>query len=349
MLQIRYVKHDLIFKKPAITSRGSLHSKPSWIFLLEDDNFGGKIFHGEVSIIPGLSSDDTVNLDKLLSAICSSVNTSQDLKHDFDLIEFPAVEFGYEMLVRDYQAKQEKILFASDFIEGVSGIPVNGLIWMGDKKFMFDQIKDKLEAGWRCIKLKIGGLEFEDEINLLKYIRTHFSKTELELRLDANGAFKPPEALEKLRVLSEFGIHSIEQPIGQGQLNEMAELCQNSPVSIALDEELIGFNSIEEKRSLLKTIKPHYIILKPSLTGGWKKSEEWISVAREMNIGFWITSALESNIGLNAIAQWTAIVGEDIIHGLGTGMLFVNNFDSPLSIEKSSLVYDKRKKWMIDI
>lgn len=349
MLSLRFVKYKLFFRNPAITSRGTLYSKPSWIFLLKDDDIPALVFHGEVSVIPGLSVDDTNHIDNFLSAICSSVNLSQCLYQEFDFGDFPAVGFGYEMLVRDYQAKQEKILFASYFTEGISGIPINGLIWMGDKKDMFVQIRNKLKTGWRCIKLKIGGLDFDEEINLLNYIRTQFSKTELELRLDANGAFKPMEALEKLKVLSEFSIHSIEQPIRHGQLNEMAELCQRSPLPIALDEELIGISRIEDKRSLLKTVKPHYIILKPSLTGGWKKSEEWISIAREMKMGFWITSALESNIGLNAIAQWTAIAGENIIHGLGTGMLYVNNFDSPLSIEKSSLVYDKSKKWVIDI
>ena len=350
MLSLRYVKYDLFFRKPAITSRDTMLYKPSWIFVLEDDNIPNRIFHGEVSVIPGLSIDNLSTIEKVVSEICTYVNMSQILDHDFNLNEFPAIGFGFEMLIRDYHAIHEKIMFPSHFTEGTSGISINGLIWRGDKKTMYDQVRNKLNEGWKCIKLKIGGLDFEEELKLLNFIRSQFGVSDLELRLDANGAFTPEEALEKLQVLSNYDIHSIEQPIWQGQLDEIAGLCEKSPVPVALDEELIGVKNLKEKLSLLETIKPQYIIIKPSLLGGWNKSEEWLNTAKELNIGYWITSALESNIGLNAIAQWTAIIeGENITHGLGTGMLYTNNFNSPLKVEKSSLIYHKSKKWQIDI
>ena len=346
---LRSAKYELLFRKPAVTSRDILYSKPSWILILTDENKPERIFHGECSVIPGLSIDDLKIMDAKIAEICNKVNQLQSINFEFDLSDFPAVEFGYEMLIRDYQSDQEKILFQSGFSAGHTGIKINGLVWMGNKKTMFEQIRNKIETGWRCIKLKIGGLEFEEELELLKYIRSQFQKSELELRLDANGAFTAGEAFEKLKVLSEFDIHSIEQPIRQGQMAEMAQLCLESPIPVALDEELIGIKTFEEKRHLLETINPHYIILKPGLIGGIKKSEEWIDIAIRKGIGYWITSALESNIGLNAIAQWTAIAGENITHGLGTGMLYSNNFDSPLTIEGSELIYRTGKKWIVDL
>jgi O-succinylbenzoate synthase len=350
MLSLRYVKYDLIFRKPAITSRNTMLSKPSWVFVLEDGNYPDRTFHGEVSVIPGLSTDDLNKIEIIMTEICDFVNKDQTLNFDFNFNEFPSVGFGFEMLIKDHQAEPEKILFPSKFTDGTSGISINGLIWMGDKKTMYDQVRNKLNEGWKCIKLKIGGLDFEEELKLLNFIRSQFGVSDLELRLDANGAFTPEEALEKLKVLSNYDIHSIEQPIWQGQLDEIAGLCEKSPVPVALDEELIGVKNLKEKLSLLETIKPQYIIIKPSLLGGWNKSEEWLNTAKELNIGYWITSALESNIGLNAIAQWTAIIeGENNTHGLGTGMLYTNNFNSPLKVEKSSLIYHKSKKWQIDI
>jgi len=240
-------------------------------------------------------------------------------------------------------------LFYSEFTKGKQSIPINGLVWMGDKEFMKRQIKEKLAAGFSCIKMKIGAIDFETEIDLLKSIRKEFSATEIELRVDANGGFTPKNALEKLKRLSELEIHSIEQPIKQGQFEEMAMLCEKTPLPIALDEELIGVFSIERKRKIIQTIQPQFIILKPSLVGGFKGSEEWIELANSHNIAWWITSALESNVGLNAIAQWTFTLNNTMPQGLGTGGLYTNNFDSPLEIQKGSLHYNNSKKWNFNL
>jgi len=239
-----------------------------------------------------------------------------------------------------------KILFDTDFTNGSYKIPINGLIWMGDKRYMFDQIKTKIAEGWSCIKMKIGAIDFQEELDLIKYIRSQFNVEELELRVDANGAFSPENALEKLKRLSDFHIHSIEQPIRAGQIEPMSVLCENTPIPIALDEELIGINRFDDKLALIKDIRPQYIILKPSLLGGWKASEEWIDIAKKYNTKYWATSALESNIGLNAIAQWTATLDKDLVHGLGTGQLFTNNFPSPLYANKGYLSYRKEENWI---
>ena len=239
----------------------------------------------------------------------------------------------------------KRITYSREFIENASRIPINGLVWMGDKSFMFEQIKNKLNAGFQCIKMKIGAINFKEECELLRYIRQQFSADEIILRVDANGAFQPQEALEKLKQLAEYDIHSIEQPIKQGQWPEMAELCLKTPLPIALDEELIGIYSHTEKAQLLKNIKPQYIILKPSLMGGFKSADAWIEHAETQHIGWWMTSALESNIGLNAIAQFTAKHQVNVPQGLGTGQLFHNNIASPLSIEQGQIFYDTTKTW----
>lgn len=220
---------------------------------------------------------------------------------------------------------------------------------MGEEAFMKEQIEQKLEQGFNCIKLKIGAIDFEKELSLLKFIRSHYDADTIEIRVDANGAFSPDEAMEKLNRLAQFQIHSIEQPIKQGQVEQMVEVCRNTPIPVALDEELIGVFGIDNKKRLLETMQPHYIILKPSLVGGFKGSEEWIKVADENNIGWWITSALESNIGLNAIAQWTHTLQSTMPQGLGTGALYTNNFDSPLVVRQGKLHYDKSLNWKVEI
>ena len=214
---------------------------------------------------------------------------------------------------------------------------------MGDYPTMLHRIEEKMKAGFRCIKLKIGAIHFDEELALLKHIRAHFSAREIELRVDANGAFAPSEALTKLHQLAELDLHSIEQPIRAGQWEEMARLTQESPLPIALDEELIGCNQPQKKRELLQTVRPHYIILKPSLHGGLHGASEWIELAdellgqREGHPSWWITSALESNIGLNVIAQWCATFHNPLPQGLGTGQLFTDNIDRPLSIQGDCL------------
>ena len=319
--------------------------KPSWFFVVKDSQKNDKISIGECGLLPKLSFDDKPGYDEKLKEIVDKINLYQSLDIDLDLKDFPSIRFGMEMLKKDYMSKQDKILFESEFTQGNLIIPINGLIWMGKKQFMFDQVKEKINDGWKCIKIKIGAIDFDEELSLLKYIRSQFTKEDIELRVDANGAFSPSNALEKLKILSDYDLHSIEQPIKAGQLHEMAKLCEMTPLPIALDEELIGINDEIRKKYLLESIKPQYIILKPSLTGGWESSEEWIDIAKSLGIGYWVTSALESNIGLNAIAQWTVTLDKDIIHGLGTGQLYTNNIDSPLNVSKGFLFYDTRNKW----
>jgi len=345
LIELKVIKKELIFKFPSGTSRGVMLKKPSWFFVLKDFVNKGKISIGECGLLPGLSFDDKPGYEDKLKEILNLVNSTGNLNQDFDLIKFPSIRFGMEMLKKDYFAREEKIFFETEFTKGGYSIPINGLIWMGDKRFMFDQIKSKIEEGWGCIKIKIGAIDFDEEISLLKYIRKQFTKEEIELRVDANGAFALNDALEKLKILSDYDLHSIEQPVKAGQINAMAQLCELSPLAIALDEELIGVNERNDKKLLLETIKPQYIILKPSLTGGWEASNEWIDIARSLDIGYWATSALESNIGLNAIAQWTATLERDIIHGLGTGKLYTNNIASPLVVNKGFLSYEKHKEW----
>ena len=266
-----------------------------------------------------------------------------------ELVEFPSIQIGLEMAFKSLESKDGFNLFPSQFIQNEAPISINGLIWMGDKAFMKQQIKDKLEAGFSCIKLKIGAIDFSSEIELLKSIRQEFSVNDIELRVDANGAFSPQEALEKLKRLSQFDLHSIEQPIKQGQWNDMAKLCESTPLPIALDEELIGVFSEEKKKEMLSLINPQYIILKPTLVGGFRGSEQWIDLAEQQDVKWWVTSALESNIGLNAIAQWTYTLNSKLPQGLGTGSLFTNNFDSPLVVKNGTLQYNNNRDWNTSI
>jgi L-alanine-DL-glutamate epimerase-like enolase superfamily enzyme len=248
------------------------------------------------------------------------------------------------MALLDLKAKGSKLLFPSIFTNGKTGIPINGLVWMGDKAFMQKQIREKIESNYHCIKLKIGALNFETELAIIKEIRREFSANEIEIRLDANGGFQPENALEKLKKLAVYDIHSIEQPIKQGLFEKMAQLCEQSPIPIVLDEELIGIESAD-KEFVIAKIKPAYIILKPSLLGGFKQSEEWIRLAEKHHVKWWVTSALESNIGLNAIAQWTYTLQSALPQGLGTGQLYHNNIPSPLEISEAKLYYNPEMKW----
>ena len=264
-------------------------------------------------------------------------------------MEFPSIQFGLEQALLSVKSVNPFVLFPSNFTESKDSVNINGLIWMGSEAFMKKQIADKLETGFSTIKMKIGAIDFETELALLKSIRKEFSSNEIELRVDANGAFAPKEALDKLKRLSDFELHSIEQPIKQGQIGEMADLCAKTPIPIALDEELIGVFDVTKKKELLLTIKPQYIILKPSLVGGIRSSEEWIDLAEKQQAGWWITSALESNIGLNAIAQWTYTLRNKMPQGLGTGSLFTNNIESPLEVKNGYLHYNTNKNWKIKL
>jgi o-succinylbenzoate synthase len=340
-----YHKYILHFKQASGTSRGVLKKKETWFIKLEKE---GKVGVGECGLFRGLSIDDVANYEDVLKWTCLNIHLGLDVLLD-ELTKYPSIQFGLETAFASFKSEDVFKIFPSNFTYGTDSIPINGLIWMGTERFMKQQIKDKIDAGFSCIKMKIGAIDFQTEIKLLKSIRNEFSSKDIELRVDANGAFHPSEALEKLKILSEIQIHSIEQPIKQGQVQEMAKLCEKTPLPIALDEELIGVFSKEKKESLLQTIKPQYIILKPSLVGGFSGSMEWINLCNNKNIGWWITSALESNVGLNAISQWAYTLNNKLPQGLGTGSLFTNNFDCPLQVKNGTLQYQKNKNWNFNL
>lgn len=341
-MKASFKKHILQFKQPVATSRGKYESRPVWLLFLEKN---GKTGIGECAPLPGLSRETPEQVENLLKEITAAPELFTGRP---DLLrEVPSVHFALEMAWFDLQQEGDQILFPSGFTGGQQGIPVNGLIWIGTQTDQKRQIYEKLHAGFRCIKLKIGALHFEEELKLLEILRTEGCSYALTIRVDANGAFKPEEALVKLEQLSHFEIHSIEQPIAPGNVEQMARLCNETPVPIALDEELIGINSRKEKEELLETIRPQFLVLKPSLHGGFAGCDEWIELAEKRSIGWWITSYLESNIGLNAIAQWTFIKQVSMHQGLGTGLLFTNNFDSPLEMREEQLWYNPLKKFKV--
>ncbi len=326
----------LHFKQPAGTSRGVYTTRKMWLVSLSDGNRTGV---GECAPLPDLSCDalpDELYVSKL-NVFCRDLCETGEIDVEA-LRDYPSMLFGLETALLNLRNGGK--LFDTAFSRGEEGIPINGLVWMGNYDEMLQRMEEKLEKGFRCVKLKIGAIDFEQELDLIKRIRDRFSFHEVELRLDANGAFKYEEALYKLELLSQYAIHSIEQPIRQGQWAYMAELCRESPLPIALDEELIGVNDPEMKTHMLNIIKPRYIILKPSLHGGMTGCREWIDAARELGVGSWITSALESNIGLNAIAQFASdVYGPQITmpQGLGTGQLFTDNIPMPLEIRGDML------------
>ena len=326
----------LHFKQPAGTSRGVYTTRKIWLIRLSD---GQRTGVGECAPLPDLSCDALPDeeYEARLSQFCASLCQSGVLDVDA-LRDYPSMLFGLETALLNLQNGDR--LFDTAFSRGEVGIPINGLVWMGNHEEMLQRLEEKLDKGFRCIKLKIGAIDFDQELDLIRRIRDRFSFHEVELRVDANGAFPYDEALYKLELLSQYNIHSIEQPIKAGQWAFMADLCRESPLPIALDEELIGVNDPEMKRHMLNIIKPRYIILKPSLHGGMAGCREWIDLARDMGIGSWITSALESNIGLNAIAQFASSVYGDHItmpQGLGTGQLFTDNIPMPLEIRNDQL------------
>jgi len=344
-MKASYKKYTLDFKVPSGTSRGVMTQKETWYIILKDgDAFG----IGECGILRGLSIDDRPDYEQQLAWTCNNIHLGKEsLLHQ--LREFPSIQFGLEQAFLSFQSNDPFELFPSDFTQKESPISINGLIWMGNEAYMLQQLEQKLKDGFGCIKMKIGAIDFEKEISILKAIRDNFSPEEIELRVDANGAFSPTEAMEKLEGLSTFKIHSIEQPIKAGQKDEMAQLCKKTPLPIALDEELIGVFDVTQKAKLLQTIQPQFIILKPSLVGGIKGSGEWIDLAEKQNIGWWITSALESNIGLNAIAQFTYSLQTTMPQGLGTGSLFTNNIESPLKVKEGKLFYRQSNVWDMDL
>ena len=344
-MKASYFKYILHFKHPSGTSRGILTDKETWFIILEKN---GKKGIGECGILRGLSADDRTDYEEKIQWTCENIHLGEQ-KLWSALVEFPSIQFGIEMAFLSLKSENPFVLFPSDFTKNTKSISINGLVWMGDEAFMKAQIEDKIKQGFNCIKLKIGAIDFDREIDLLRFIRANFDENTIEIRVDANGAFDSNEALFKINQLTGFKIHSIEQPIEKKHTDTMSVLCKNSQIPIALDEELIGVFSTEEKENLLQKIRPQYIVLKPSFIGGFRGTLELISIAEKLNIGWWITSALESNVGLNAIAQFTFLQKNLMPQGLGTGSLFTNNFDCPLTVSNGQLWYDKSKDWNFNI
>ena len=343
-MKASYHKYILDFKQPSGTSRGVMTHKETWFIIIDNDHKKGI---GECGILRGLSCDDRPDYEEKLAWTCANIQLGNDQLWEA-LIEFPSIQFGVEMAFLSLASENPFLLFPSAFTNSLKSIPINGLIWMGNKAFMKQQIEVKLADGFHCLKLKIGAIDFEEELKLLSYIRQNFTPEQVEIRVDANGAFNISEALNKLNQLSGFKLHSIEQPIQKNNTDSMSELCKMSPIPIALDEELIGVFSFEEKEQLLIKIKPQYIILKPSFVGGFRGTKEWIALAEKHEIKWWITSALESNIGLNAIAQWTFLQQNSMPQGLGTGGLYSNNFDCQLDVFEGQLWFRNERDFQFN-
>lgn len=343
-MKASFFPYRLEFKQASGTSRGILKTKETWFIKIEDEHATG---FGECGMFRGLSCDDRPDFESKLKWVCHHIDLGLE-QLLIELIDFPSIQFGLEMAFLDLLSDSSNVLFPSKFTSGKGSIPINGLIWMGDEQFMKSQIRSKIDAGFDCLKIKIGAIDFDTELSLIKAIRKEYDVETIELRVDANGAFSPLEAMEKLKRLSDFNLHSIEQPIRQGQYNAMAELCAHAPLPIALDEELIGIHDVTKRGLLLQTINPQYIILKPTLIGGFSGSQSWIDIAEKQSVDWWITSALESNIGLNAIAQWTYQLNVNRPQGLGTGALYNNNIEAPLKIDNGRLIYAPSVKWTIN-
>lgn len=345
MLKASYTPYILHFKVPSGTSRGVLTQKETYFLKVWDEHNPDCFGIGECALFKGLGADDRPDYEAMLQTVCRGIDRIDEI----DLSTWSSIHFGVETALLDLQHGGRRMIYPSEFTAGKQAIEINGLIWMGDKRTMASRIDEKLVAGFSCIKLKIGAIDFDDECELLAAIRRRYRREDIELRVDANGAFSPYDALEHLQRLSAYDLHSIEQPIRAGQWEAMARLCEETPLPIALDEELIGITDSTEKLALLETISPQYIVLKPSLIGGFSGAEEWIEFARNCRVGWWITSALESNVGLNAIAQLTATLPINMPQGLGTGALYTNNIPSPLEQIGDELRYNPDKTWIFSM
>lgn len=358
-IQFSYVSHLLQFRFEAGTSRGVLTEKKIFLIKAFQKDNQQSIGWGEAAPLVKLSIDDIPDFETHLDNLCKNLSGTSLSPDEASILDWvtshipaflPSIRFAFETALLDLLHDGEKMVFDTEFFRQGQSIPINGLIWMGTKDFMLEQIDNKLADGYSCIKMKIGAIDFDQECDLIAYIRRKYDSSKITLRVDANGAFSQEDALQKLNTLASFDLHSIEQPIRQGQIDLMAELCIRTQLPIALDEELIGIDGYQEKKALLKRIKPQFIIIKPTLVGGIAASREWISLAEDLGISWWVTSALESNIGLNAIAQFTSTYPVTMPQGLGTGQLYENNFDSPLTIAKGYLEYNLQKSaWKIEL
>ncbi|MDE6755368.1 MAG: o-succinylbenzoate synthase [Muribaculaceae bacterium] len=340
-MRLAFAPYLLHFKEPGGTSRGVLTEKPTFLIKVYDETDPSRFGIGEAAVFPGLSPEADGNYVWKLTELLANVAIGRPT----DLTRHSSIQFGFEQAILDYSNGCRGIYFPSDFTEGRKEITINGLIWMGDFDKMIDRIENKVKEGFNCLKLKIGAIDWKKEVEMISHIRARYSEKDLMIRVDANGGFNMDNAMPRLSRLADFGVHSIEQPIPAGQPEFMAFLCAESPLPIALDEELIGKGTTEERMSVVEKIKPAYLILKPALCGGFSGASEWIGLAQERGIGWWVTSALESNVGLNAIAQWTASVDAEGPQGLGTGGVFTDNFITPIRLESDKLCYDAGKKF----
>lgn len=340
-MRIEFAPYLLNFKEPGGTSRGVLTEKPTFFIKFYDEKEPEKFGIGEAAVFPGLSPEADGYYVLKLTELLANVAIGRET----DLSRHSSIQFGLEQAILDYSNGCKGIYFPGEFTEGTKTIEINGLVWMGAFETMMQRISTKIQEGFKCIKLKIGAIDWDKEICMIKSIREHYNENELMIRVDANGGFKPEDCERKLRELADLTVHSIEQPIKAGNVGEMAKICKNSPLPIALDEELIGKGTEQERIKTLDEIQPQYIILKPALCGGFGGASEWIQNAEQRGIGWWITSALESNVGLNAIAQFTANVKASGPQGLGTGGVFTNNFETPIYLEKDQLHFNPNKSF----
>lgn len=342
-MRAAFARYTLDFIQPGGTSRGVLYKKDTYFLKLWDESAPEIYGIGECALFKGLSAEDDDSYEDKLRELCMNVAEGKET----DLSAYSSILFGFETAILDYSNGCRRVCFDGDFVKGKATIPINGLVWMGTKDEMIARIDEKIAAGFRTIKLKIGAIDFNQELEAIKHIRNRYSADDLTIRVDANGGFTKDNVMQRLDELSKYSIHSIEQPIMAGQWEEMSRVCASSPIAVALDEELIGITNPMVMMELLKSIRPHYIILKPSLMGGFGGSTEWLKMAAQFNIGGWITSALESNIGLNALAQWVSTLQVGIPQGLGTGALYSNNILSPLEQTKDYLWSNPDRNWNI--
>lgn len=346
MIKAAYCRYGLVFKEPAVTSRETMRVKDTYFIKIWDDRDSRTFGIGECALFRGLSCDDFPDYEEVLLDVCKRISDYLE-NPAVSLSEFPSIRFGVETALLDFRNGGMRRIFPGKWADGQKALTINGLVWMGDKHQMKQRVKLKIKEGFRCVKFKIGGISFDDEIAMIAGVRAAFPPEDLEIRVDANGAFAPECAMERLDRLSRFAIHSIEQPVKPRQWKVMSELCRNSPIPIALDEELIGINRQKSKEEMLSTLMPTYIILKPALCGGFSGSSEWIEAANNIGIGWWATSALESNIGLNAISQWADSLDVTMPQGLGTGALYLNNIPSPVTLTGQYLSYNTNVHWTL--
>jgi o-succinylbenzoate synthase len=351
-LKATYKKHTLQFRFDAGTSRGVMKTREVWFIKIWEKNNPDCIGIGEAAPLAGLSTDNPMTFEHTLKEAIAALEkynaASGKMYEHLPMRDFPSIQFAIETALADLNNGGRRMIFDNSFSKGAAAIPINGLVWMGEAAFMKSQVLDKIASGFKCIKIKVGALDFGVECALLKYIRENLDE-KIEIRLDANGAFSETEALKKIETLQPYNIHSIEQPVKQGSKSAMKEICRLSPIPIALDEELIGVFSMEHKIDLIGELSPGFIVLKPTLLGGFASVKEWINATKINTTGWWITSALESNIGLSAIAQFTHDQQPAIHQGLGTGKLYYNNIDSPLVIHDGSLLYDAGSVWDLSL